>query len=116
MTLSTAKRAYLDTKRLLATEKNIESVARTMQTRGMKADEAQDLVERVFRDNKAENRKRAMFKMLGSGALFVIFVGIFLASGTLFYIILPFAAISFLWGMVSYLAASGFVVPVRAAE
>jgi hypothetical protein len=116
MTLSTAKRAYLDTKRLLATEKNLESVARTLQTRGMKADDAQDLVEQVFRDNQAENRKRALFKMLGSGALLVIFVGIFLSSGTLFYIILPFAAISFLWGMVGYLTASGFVVPIRSAE
>jgi uncharacterized protein YoaH (UPF0181 family) len=110
MAMSDAERAYIDARSMLALEKNKERVARTLTSRGMKAGQASDLVDQVFRDNQSENRKGAMGKMLISGLILAAFGGIYLTTGRLFYIILPFAAFGFLWGIVSFLIASGYEI------
>ena len=110
MAMSDAERAYLDARSMLALEKNKERVARTLTSRGLKAGQASDLVDRVYRDNQSENRKGAMGKMLISGLILVAFGGVYLATGRLFYIILPFAAIGLIWGTINFMIASGYEI------
>lgn len=110
MPMSDAERAYIDARSMLALEKNKERVARTLTTRGMKAHQASDLVDQVYRDNQSENRKGAMGKLVLSGLILAAFGGIYVATGRLFYIILPIAAFGFLWGIVSFLIASGYEI------
>jgi hypothetical protein len=45
---------------------------------------------------------------VGSAALLVVFGGIFLATGQLFFIIIPFAAAGFLWGAIQLIFAVGY--------
>lgn len=112
MAMSDAERAYIDARSMLATEKNKERVARTLTSRGMKAGQASDLVDQVFRDNQSENRKGALGKLVMSGLILAAFGGVYLTTGYLFYIILPIAAIGFLWGIISFLIASGYEITV----
>jgi hypothetical protein len=76
--------------------------------RGMRQDQARELVLKVRSVMKWEIRKHAFWKMLGSFALLVVFGGIFLATGRLFFIILPFAAAGFLWGLIQLVFAVGY--------
>jgi uncharacterized protein YoaH (UPF0181 family) len=112
MAMSNAERAYLDARSMLALEKNKDRVSRTLQSRGMKAGEAADLVDQVYRDNQATNRKSALGKILLSGLGLVVFGGVFLFTGRLFFIILPIVAIGFLWGIISFLTAPGYEIAV----
>ena len=76
-----------------------ESIDRiTKAIKGMGPDQARDLVLKVRGIMKWEVRKQAFWKLLGSFLLLLVFGGIFVATGRLFYIILPFAAAGFLWG------------------
>jgi len=110
MVMPNAERAYLDARSMLALEKNKERVARTLTSRGMTAGQAGDLVDQVFSDNQSENRKGAIGKMLVSALILAAFGGVYLTTGRLFYIILPFAAFGFLWGIVNFLIASGYEI------
>lgn len=110
MPMSDAERAYIDARSMLALEKNKERVVSTLQTRGVKAHLASDLVDQVFRDNQTENRKGALGKMVISALILAAFGGVYVATGRLFYIILPFAAFGLLWGIVSFLIASGYEI------
>jgi len=76
--------------------------------RGMRPDQSRDLVLKVRSLMKWEIRKYAFWKMLGSLVLLLVFGGVFLATGTLFYIILPFAAFGFLWGLIQLVFAVGY--------
>jgi hypothetical protein len=76
--------------------------------RGMPPAQARDLVLKVRGIMKWEVRKQAFWKMLGSGVLLAIFGGIFLATGRLFFIIIPFALAGFLWGAIQFVFAVGF--------
>jgi len=86
-----------------------ESVDRvTKMIRGMQPAQARDLVLKVRSAMKWNVRKQAFWKMLGSAVLLVIFGGIFLATGRLFFIILPFAVAGFLWGAIQLIFAVGY--------
>jgi formate/nitrite transporter FocA (FNT family) len=76
--------------------------------RGMSADQSKELVQTVHRAMKWNVRKQAFWKMLGSAVLLAIFGGVFLATGRLFFIILPFAAAGFLWGAIQFVFALGY--------
>jgi hypothetical protein len=76
--------------------------------KGMRPEQARDLVLQVRSLMKWEVRKQAFWKMLGSLVLLLIFGGIFLATGRLFFIILPFAAAGFLWGAIQLVFAVGY--------
>ena len=80
----------------------------TKMIRGMQPAQARDLVLKVHGAMKWEVRKQAFWKMLGSGVLLAIFGGIFLATGRLFFIIIPFALAGFLWGAIQFVFAVGF--------
>jgi len=86
-----------------------ESIDRiTKAIKGMRPDQARELVLKVRGIMKWEVRKQAFWKMLGSFLLLLVFGGIFLATGRLFYIILPFAAAAFLWGAFQLVFALGY--------
>ena len=112
MAMTIAERAYLDARTMLALEKNKERVSRILESRGMKAGLAAELVDQVFSDNQRQNRKGALGKLLLSGLIMLVFGGIFLATGRLYYIVLPFAAVGVLWGLISYASASGYEITV----
>lgn len=86
-----------------------ESVDRVSKMiRGMQPAQARDLVLKVRSAMKWNVRKQAFWKMLGSAVLLVIFAGIFLATGRVFFIIIPFAVAGFLWGAIQFIFAVGF--------
>lgn len=76
--------------------------------KGLKPNQAKDLVLKVRGAMKWNVRKQAFWKMLGSLALLLVFGGIFAATGRLFYIILPFAVAGFLWGTIQLIFAVGY--------
>ncbi len=108
MAISNAERAFLDARNVLSQERSKEKTSRILQSRGLSANQASELVEAVFADNKRTNRKTAITKMLLSAGSLVLFGGIYLFTGRLFYIILPIAAFGFLWGLISAFTASGW--------
>ena len=86
-----------------------ESIDRiTKMIRGMQPAQARDLILKVRGIMKWEVRKQAFWKMLGSLVLLLVFGGIFLATGHLFFIIIPFAVAGFLWGAIQLVFAVGF--------
>jgi hypothetical protein len=86
-----------------------ESVDRvTKMIRGLSPPQARDLVLKVRSAMKWNVRKQAFWKMLGSLVLLVIFGAIFLGTGRVFFIIIPFAIAGFLWGAIQLVFAVGY--------
>lgn len=96
--------------RALREEHSVDKIVKSLKGRGLHEFQARELVLKVRSAMKWQVRKAAFWKLLGSGALLAIFGGIFVATGTLFYIILPFAAFGFLWGLIQFVFAVGYDV------
>jgi uncharacterized protein YoaH (UPF0181 family) len=108
MAMSDKERAYYKVVGLLGQERNIERVKKMMMSNGIAAGEADQLVDSVYNDIKSHNRKKAIWKIVISAILLLIFGVIMISTGILFYIILPFSAIGLLWGVVKLMTASGY--------
>lgn len=110
MAMSPAERAHLDARELLAQERSIDKAARRLAGRGMAEAQARSLVEQVFHENRAANRRTAIAKIGLSALALVVFGGVLLFTGYLFYILLPVAAIGLLWGLIQFATASGIEI------
>jgi hypothetical protein len=110
--MTSAERSRLAVADLLAQERSKEKAARILTSRGLSAAQAMELVDSVFCEIRGQNRKTALGKVILSFLGIVVFGGIFLATGRLFFIILPLAGIGLLWGGIQWLTASGFEVAV----
>ncbi len=93
--LTNAERARLDVANLLAQERSKDKTARILSSRGLSSAQAVELVDSVFAENRSMNRKAALGKVLLSGLGLLVFGGIFVATGRIFFIILPLAGIGF---------------------
>jgi hypothetical protein len=111
MVMSAEERAYLQARNLLAEHKNKEKAARELSFKGMGKERAIALVDQVFADNLRENRKYAVPKMVGSGLMFLVLLGVFLSTGRLYLIWLPVCAVGFLWGLANIVLTDGFEIP-----
>ena len=116
MAMSDADRVYLNAHNILSQEKSKDKAARVLKSRGMPEGQARELIDQIFKDNQAANRKTAYGKIGLSAASLVLFGGIFVFTGRLFYIILPLAAIGFLWGLITALTADGFDIAVDSGD
>lgn len=101
------EKLYLTTANLLQRHGDMRKAADALVADGLAEHAAQEITGIVHRDIKAHNRKMAFNKMIGSGILLAIFGAIYLVSGVLFYIILPLAAIGFVWGLAGLFITSG---------
>lgn len=97
-----------DAYRFLAEERNRDKAANRLRQKGLPAEEASLVINLVHASIKAGIRKQAFMKMIGGAIALVIFIGVLLATGYLFYIILAVAAFSFLYGLAQLIFATGY--------
>jgi len=95
---------------LLAKHRNRKAAIITLTNQGMDGEEAAGLVQAIYKENLSSNRKSFFVTMIGGGMGTAIFLGIYFGTGRLFYIWLPLCGISFLYGLVRFLTASGYEV------
>ncbi len=116
MAMTDAERVYISTRELLGREKNKEKVVRILMSRGANAVSASEMVDTVFGDIQSHNRRASIGKIIMSGLGLLVFGGIFIFTGHLFFIILPLAGVGFLWGIITFLTASGYELVVEDAS
>ena len=116
MAMSDADRVYLNAHNILSQEKSKDKAARVLKSRGMPEPQARALIDEIFRDNQAANRKTAFVKIGLSALSLVVFGAIFVFTGRVFFIILPLAAIGFLWGLIKALTADGFDIEAGGSD
>lgn len=108
MVMSEEGRAYYKALGLLGQERNVDRVKRILVADGMKPMAADDLVDSVHADIRSHNRKKAVMKFVISGLLLLVFGGIYVFTGRLFFIMLPLAGIGAIWGFIKFVTASGY--------
>ncbi|MBA3938652.1 MAG: hypothetical protein H0X38_14460 [Planctomycetes bacterium] len=116
MAMTDAQRVYLNAHNILSQEKSKDKAAQVLKSRGMSEAQARALIDEVFRDNQAANRKTAFVKIGLSALSLVVFGAIFVFTGRVFFIILPLAAIGFLWGLIKALTADGFDIEAGGSD
>ena len=100
----------IEIRELLVTTKNKDQVVRVLKHRGMDEAEARSLVLAVYKQNLWDNRKTSLWAACGSGAVFVILLGVWLFTGQLFYIWLPLSGLSMIWFIIKCCTASGYQI------
>ena len=106
-------RTVLEIRELLRQTRNRDAVVHVVEKRGMEPADAQELVYSIHKANLSANRKGALYKMIGSGAVLAIMLLILLGahriSATLMIVLLVSGA-GFLWGLAGFLMANGYEV------
>lgn len=108
MPLTESDRAVIEVRDLLADTEDKDKVARVLMHRGMEESEAHALVQAVFKQNRSANRQKSFIAMLGSGAVVVALVLVWIFTERLFYIWLPLSAVALLWATVKFCTATGY--------
>ena len=110
MVMTNEERAYLLARNTLAEYKNKDKAVKDLIGKGIKKEVAAKLVDDVFENNKTENRKYAIPKMVLSGIIFIILLAVFMTTGVLYFIWLPVCAFGFLWGLFNMFMANGYEI------
>ena len=96
-------------KMTLRTSRSKEAAAQAIITRDkLPGGEARLLVEEIFAQTAKDNKFNGLMYLLGCGALFTFFLLIFIWTGVLYYVILPFSLMSMLKGGYDLLFSDGF--------
>lgn len=104
-------RKVLEIRELLRQTRNRDAVARLMENRGL--EDARELVYAIHKANLSANRKGALYKMIGSGAVLALCLLILLGAhriGTGLVIVLVASGGGFLWGLTGFIMANGYEV------
>ena len=110
------ERRYLNAREALASERDIGKAVYRVADRNCSEEEARAMLEEIYRTNKAENRKTAWMRAVPGGLGFIAFWVIFAVSGRFFLFILGGSLLSFIWGIATWIAASGYEVDLGDGE
>lgn len=106
-------RKVLEIRELLRQTRNRDAVARFLHNRGLEEADARELVYAIHKANLTANRKGALYKMIGGGAvlalgLLIVFGAHRIGAGLVIMLVLSGGG--FLWGLTGFIMANGYEV------
>ena len=102
-------KSFLLAKMTLRTSRNKTAAVHAIITRDKLPEaEARTLVDDIYDQTVSSNKTNGFFYLLGGGALFALFYGVYLFTGRVYFILLPMFLASALKGGYDMFLADGF--------
>lgn len=110
MPITEMDRLVAEVRELLASTKDKNAVLKVLRHRGMPADQAEEIVRAVFKQNLWDNRKTSLGMAVVSGLIAAGLIVVWITTDRLFYIWLPISLLAMLWGIIKCLTATGYEI------